>query len=75
MRAPTTTTASVSFVWLIPQDTRTNMTPEQISGLRKDLENLLKGKCKDLVEAMLKNVKGGGDLCLCIQHVTTSNDY
>ena len=51
------------------------MTPEQISGLRKDLENLLKGKCKDLVEAMLKNVKGGGDLCLCIQHVTTSNDY
>lgn len=35
------------------------MTPEQISGLRKDLENFLKGKCKDLVEAMLKNVKGG----------------
>ena len=44
---------------MTPQDTRTNMTPEQISGLRKDLENFLKGKCKDLVEAMLKNVKGG----------------
>ena len=45
--------------WLLPQNTKQQMSPDEISGLRKQLEAFLTGKCKDLVEATMKNIKGG----------------
>lgn len=35
------------------------MSPDEISNLRKQLEEFLTGKCKDLVEATMKSIKGG----------------
>jgi hypothetical protein len=35
------------------------MTPEEVAQLRAEIQKLLKGKCKDLVEATMKNIKGG----------------
>jgi hypothetical protein len=35
------------------------MTPEEVSQIRSALQNLLQGKCKELIEAMLKNIQGG----------------
>jgi hypothetical protein len=44
-----------------PQNTsgKRQMTPEEVAQIRTALQNLLQGKCKELMEAMLKNIQGG----------------
>jgi hypothetical protein len=53
---------SWAFFSLLPQDTlqsRHQMTPEDVAKLRKEIKNLLQGKCKELLEEMNKRIKGG----------------